>query len=652
MIALSSLVTVSDPNSAGYQTLQLWDSNGTVAGGEFLINGVAQTAGHAINVPSGANVVFDAGTSAGTDTLYARLVQNNGALGSWQQFTVSVAAPTLSVSGVPSTTAGAQIALSSLVNVSDPSNATYQLQLWDSNGTAAGGEFLINGVAQTAGHAINVPSGANVVFDAGTSAGTDTLFAQLVQNGTASGWQQFTVSVPAPTLNVSSLPSAAAGAQIALSSLVNVSDPSNATYQLQLWDSNGTAAGGEFLINGVAQTAGHAINVPSGANVVFDAGTSAGTDTLWAQLIQGNGTASGWQQFTVSVPAPTLNVSSLPSVTAGAQIALSSLVNVSDPSNATYQLQLWDSNGTVAGGEFLINGVAQTAGQAINVPSGANVVFDAGTSSGTDTLWAQLIQNGTASGWKQFAVSVAAPTLNVSSLPSATAGAQIALSSLVNVSDPSNATYQLQLWDSNGTAAGGEVLINGVAQTAGQAINVPSGANVVFDAGTSSGTDTLWAQLVQNGTASGWKQFTVSVAAPTLNVSSLPSATAGAQIALSSLVNVSNPSNATYQLQLWDSNGTAAGGEVLINGVAQPAGQAINVPSGANVVFDAGTSAGSDTLWARLIQNGTAGGWQQFSVSVATPTLSVSSVPNATAGAQIALSSLVNVSDPSNATYQ
>ncbi|MCC8968865.1 hypothetical protein H8A95_43060, partial [Bradyrhizobium sp. Pear76] len=198
-------------------------------------------------------------------------------------------------------------------------------------------EFLINGVAQTAGHAINVPSGANVVFDAGTSVGSDTLWAQLIQNGTASGWQQFAVTVPAPTLSVSSLPSATAGGQIALSSLVNVSDPSNATYQLQLWDSNGTAAGGEFLINGVAQTAGHAINVPSGANVVFDAGTSAGTDTLWARLIQNNGALGGWQQFAVTVPAPTLSVSSLPSATAGGQIALSSLVNVSDPSNATYQ---------------------------------------------------------------------------------------------------------------------------------------------------------------------------------------------------------------------------------------------------------------------------------------------------------------------------
>ncbi|WP_206685424.1 hypothetical protein, partial [Bradyrhizobium uaiense] len=80
--------------------------------------------------------------------------------------------------------------------------------------------------------------------------------------------------------------------------------------------------------------------------------------------------------------------------------------------------------------------------------------------------------------------------------------------------------------------------------------------------------------------------------------------------------------------------------------VAQSAGQAINVPSGANVVFDAGTSAGTDTLWARLIQNGTAGGWQQFSVSVATPTLNVSSVPNATAGAPASLPRLVDVSAP------
>ncbi|MDH2381897.1 hypothetical protein [Bradyrhizobium sp. CER78] len=620
-INLSSLVTISDPSNLGYQSLQLWDSNGTAAGGEFLINGTPQTGGHAITVPSGATVVFDAGTGSGTDTLWAQLIQKDGTTTGWQPFTVTVAAPTFSTMSVSNATAGAQIALSNLVTVSDPSNATYQLQLWDLNGSAAGGEFLINGAPQTGGHAITVPSGATVAFDAGTGSGTDTLWAQLIQSdGTPSGWKPFTVTVAAPTFSTMNVSNATAGAQIALSSLVTVSDPSNATYQLQLWDSNGSAAGGEFLINGTPQTGGHAITVPSGATVAFDAGTGPGTDTLWAQLIQSNGTPSGWQAFTVTVPAPTLSTASVSNATAGAQIALSNLVTVSDPSNATYQLQLWDSNGSAAGGEFLINGTPQTGGHAITVPSGATVVFDAGTGAGTDTLWAQLIQsNGTPSGWRQFSVTVPTPTLSTTSVSRATAGAQIALSNLVTVSDPSNATYQLQLWDSNGSAAGGEFLINGTPQTGGHAINVPSGATVVFDAGTGAGTDTLWAQLVEsNGTTSGWQQFSVTVPNPTVAVHNYTTATPGQTIALSNLVTISDPGNVGYQkLELWDSDGTAATGQFVVNNVTQTGGHAIDVSPAnvGNVVFNEGTTGNTDTLWAQLIlNNGTATGWQSFTV--------------------------------------
>ncbi len=49
---------------SGYQKLELWDSNGTVAGGQFEVNGVAQTGGHEIDVTPAnvANTVFDAGT--------------------------------------------------------------------------------------------------------------------------------------------------------------------------------------------------------------------------------------------------------------------------------------------------------------------------------------------------------------------------------------------------------------------------------------------------------------------------------------------------------------------------------------------------------------------------------------------------------------
>src|SRR3984957_10605935 len=88
--AAIDLVTVSDPDSVGYQTLELWDDNGTAATGQFVVNGVAQTGSHEIDVTPAnvANTVFDVGTTGATDTLFARLLESSGTLTAWQQFTV------------------------------------------------------------------------------------------------------------------------------------------------------------------------------------------------------------------------------------------------------------------------------------------------------------------------------------------------------------------------------------------------------------------------------------------------------------------------------------------------------------------------------------------------------------------------------------
>ena len=74
VINLSDLVTISDPGFVGYQKLELWDSRARLAGGQFVVNGMAQTGGHEIDVSPAnvANTVFDAGTAGGTDTLLAR----------------------------------------------------------------------------------------------------------------------------------------------------------------------------------------------------------------------------------------------------------------------------------------------------------------------------------------------------------------------------------------------------------------------------------------------------------------------------------------------------------------------------------------------------------------------------------------------------
>ncbi|MDA9435038.1 hypothetical protein, partial [Bradyrhizobium sp. CCBAU 51627] len=72
----------------------------------------------------------------------------------------------------------------------------------------------------------------------------------------------FTVAVSAPTLSVTSNAAALKGQVLNLSTLVSIADPSHLGYQkLELWDSNGTAASGQFVVNGAPQTGGHEIDV-------------------------------------------------------------------------------------------------------------------------------------------------------------------------------------------------------------------------------------------------------------------------------------------------------------------------------------------------------------------------------------------------------
>jgi hypothetical protein len=126
-----------------------------------------------------------------------------------------------------------------------------------------------------------------------------------------------------------------------------------------------------------------------------------------------------WQQFTVTVPTPTLIVGNqspnVSNVTSGEHLALSNMLTISDPGNVGFQkLELWDSHGTVTGGQFVVHGVAQTGGHEIDVTPAnvANTVFDVGTSGGTDTLWAQLqLNDGTLSGWQEFTVTAPAATV-------------------------------------------------------------------------------------------------------------------------------------------------------------------------------------------------------------------------------------------------
>ena len=582
--------------------------------------------------------------------------------------------PTLSVqNAVFNPVSGNLVSLASMVSITDPNNLGYrQLQLWDTGGVT---QLFNSGGTQASGREVDVPSAyvSTQKLLLGGSAGTDTLWARLLQNnGNLTPWQQFTVVAdPEVMLTASSVSSAVQSSTIPLlgaGGLITLNNLVGTDYQqLHLWDSNGTVAGGYFKIGSQAQTGGHEIDLTpaQAATTNFIVGTTpGGTDTLWAQVLENDGTLTPWQQFTVTVPAPTLTVQSgiRP---AGGFILQSGLLTISDPGNVVQQLQLWHG---VGGTGTLRYPVDQPAGQEIDVVKAAvgAVSFVMGSSVGTDTLWARLkLTDGSLTPWQQFTETVAEASLTTNTITNAVAGHSIllrplaGLPGLLTVNDPSIVSYQkLVLWDSVG-GAGGRFVLNGVPQSAGQEIDLtPQDVqfNVLdFSAATVVGTDTLWARLQEtDGTFSEWQKITVTVPNPTLTVQSVANAAKTASIPLSQLVTISEYNVGYQQLQLWDSKGTAAGGQLIANGSTQGSGEVdIAKANVGSVTYTSGSAGGTDTLWARLkLNDGSLTAWQQFSVTVPQPTVSaVQSTTAATEGQSINLSSLISIADPSGVGY-
>ena len=75
---------------------------------------------------------------------------------------------------------------------------------------------------------------------------------------------------------------------------------------------------------------------------MFDASTLGAPMSCGRACCQNNGTLTPWQEFSVTVPTPTLSVTSVAGAIKGQVFNLSSLVTISDPGFVGYQqLELW-----------------------------------------------------------------------------------------------------------------------------------------------------------------------------------------------------------------------------------------------------------------------------------------------------------------------
>ena len=93
------------------------------------------------------------------------------------------------------------------------------------------------------------------------------------------------------------------GQSFAVSSLFSVSDAdaNDSVVKYQFWDSTTDPSSGSFMINGVSQDAGKAIDVSAAqlADTVFQ--SRSGMDQLWVRVSDGMDW-SAWQQFNVTAP--------------------------------------------------------------------------------------------------------------------------------------------------------------------------------------------------------------------------------------------------------------------------------------------------------------------------------------------------------------
>lgn len=660
-LSVASLVSTA---TSGILKYQLWQDTNADSSGHFVVDGVSQGVGQAIDVSAGqfASAKYVTGLG-GSDVLWVRAFDGI-AWGSWAQFNVNTAnaAPTLTAVNVTATK-GQAFAAPGLFTFSDADgDRAVRYEFKDATANPTSGNFVLGDVAQAANTTIAVTADQLSSLTFQSKSGADTLMVRAYDGAAWSGWTTVTVTAPintAPKVLVGSVGSPL-NFSIDMSQLVSASDADagDQIVKYQFWDETVKSTSGYFMVNGLAQASGVAIDVNATdlASTIFHTGTAANTDVLWVRATDGI-TWGDWQKFTVTAPAGPMIMASNQIVQKGVELAASTLFTSITPNfvGGLDSYQLWDGTAAANSGHFTVNGVAQGAGYAIDVSADqlANTKFQTGLGT-VDNLWVRGQANGVWSDWVSFTISAPnhAPTVSASDVHAAKFQA-FDVASLFNGSDSDgDSIVGYQFWDSTAGASTGHFMLSGKTLAENQAITITGGdlANVSFQSG--SGADQLWVRITDGITWSDWASFNAYAPvnnAPQVQVQNVVSQT-NHVFAASALFSSSDLDGDTIQkYQFWDGGIAATSGHFEINGLQQQAGVAIDVAAGdlSHVNFVTGEVAGaSDQLWVRAFDGLTWGDWRSFSMTVPTGPVMFASDHIVAKGVDIDASSLFSLISP------
>ncbi len=256
-------------------------------------------------------------------------------------------------------------------------------------------------------------------------------------------------------------------------------DTSGASVRAQMYDANGTAVGGEFLVN-TATSAGQLqpsiTGLASGGFVVSWTDNSTQGDTsssgIKAQIYDASGAAVGGEFVVNTVTQLAQSQQSITALSSGGFVATWTDASGLKPDNkgTGIKAQVFDSTGHKIGAEFLVNTTITGSQQFSSVTALATGGFvttwtDGSGQNGDNSGNGVKGQIFNATGMKvgtEFQVNtITAQTQDQSSVTSLSNGNFVVTwRDLSQVDDTSGAGVKAQIFSSNGQKIGGEFLVN------------------------------------------------------------------------------------------------------------------------------------------------------------------------------------------------
>jgi len=300
--------------------------------------------------------------------------------------------------------------------------------------------------------------------------------------------------------------------------------------------------------------------------------------------------------------------------------SMSPSFSVSDPDGdriTTYYFA--DNNSSSTSGYFTLNGVRQNSAFAFDASQLSNVRFVGGGAAGTDnvTVWAY---DGQTWGNTSFNIETKQPNrAPILSALNQTVNVNQSMSPLFNVSDPDGDTIS-RYWfsDGNFNSTSGYFTVNGVRQSSSFGVDASQLSTVRFFGGSVASNDnlTVWAY---DGQTWGSTSFNIETKqanrAPVVNVGNQ---SVNANQSISPVFTATDADgDVITRYRFWDSNSSASSGYFTVNGVRQPAVQAIEVTANQlqTLRFVGGSLAGSDSLWIGAFDGKEWSNWQNFNAN-------------------------------------